>query len=552
MKILDVLTLDISPKKLLSRTIRSNAAQGRQGLNMLTGRGAGTPGASAIRTIGSLTKPAPKPKAGGFWSFLWDKGSQFVGFLAKKAWQFVSFSFTSVWGWMVNQAERLKSFNWNATDEELKRMIEGSNVALAARWGSVAGQTVGWVAGIAIGYGIAYAVPVIGGAALARLVATKAGIEALDEITTGLFGAIGATVTTTINNNLIRGYMALRNGIKSRPKEQLEAIFGKDGAEAIKNQWGKAGGLDYSFNASMERTIEAIKNPALKAFLDSFLEESWDSFVEAGFVIAAELDSAYSQSKQASVKALGSSRTVEITLDKEAPASNKENLKIITMPQKMIQQEIQRTVNTFRMIHNRDVGLVMGMPVEEYTKAKPQSLRIVIDLFSLTRPPYFRKTDKLQHATITIPDARRGALDWNMIKQAVGGMNGYMWGRFRAVASLSTGRRLVLHASSEQEAENLVNSLLLLSDAKLLTLNITEEKRIGERLMKPKLQKESVRVYPAYFTIINREEFLDPTKGSPSARQRNYRDNRGRIPLYFDTEPPGTKELIRQIMTKGI
>ena len=554
MKILDVLSLDISPKKLLSRTIRSNASQGRVGLNMLTGAGSGGAKGGIIRTIGSLTKLAKKPdKKSGLLGFLWDKGSSFLGFLGKKAWQFVSFSWTSVMGWIVTQAQRLKAFNWNASDADLKRMIDGANNALGARWGSVAGQTIGWTAGIAVGYGVSYLVPVIGGAALARAIATKVGTEALEEITSGLFGAVAGTATTLMNNALISGYMTLRRNIKSWSPAQLERHFGKDGAEFAKNQWGKEGGLDYSFNASMDRWVESIKNPFVRGFVEALLEEAEDSFIEAGFIIAAELDGAYSQAKQASVKALGSTRTVEITLDKDVtPSSEKENLRIYQMPQKLMQQEIQRTVNTFRMIHNRDVGMVMGMPVEEYTKAKPQSLRIVIDLFSLKRPPYFRRTDKLQHATITIPDARRGALDWNMIKQAVGGANGYQWGRFRAVASLSTGRRLVVHAGSEQAAENLVNSLLLLSDAKLLTLNITEEKKLGERLMKPKLQKESTRVYPAYFTIINREEFLDPTQGSPSARQKNYRDNRGRVPLYFDTEPPGTKDLIRQIMTKGL
>ena len=543
------MSLTLAKTVLLSRRIRQNSSKGVTGRSLLSGDGRG---AAAIRKIGKLTKLTTETKQGGWLSFLWDKGSSLVGWIGKKAWNFISFSATTVFSWVFNAVEKLKAFDWNATDKQLQAMVANSNIALAGIWGSFLGQGIGWVAGIAVGYGVSYLLPVIGGAGLAKLIASKTSIEAIEELSGSLFGAVSATAGIMGTNLAINAYMGYRNMLKRAPRPLLEAVYGKDGADWIQKFWGQDGGINLSFNAQVESALNSINDKALKIFLENLLEESWDSFIEAGFVVAAEIDNAYSQSRQGAAAVLGTPKTVEITLDRTAESSQKEKIQIVNLPQKLAQQEIQRTINTARLLNNRDVGLIMGTPIEEYTKAKPQSLRIVIDLFSIKKPPYFRRTENLTRATITIPDANLGAIDWNRIKLACGGANGYQWGRFRAVASLSTGRRLVLHAGSEQEAESRVMAFLELSSAKLLTLNITEEKRLGERLTKPKLQKESTRVYPAFFTVINRQDLLDPTSGRATARGKNYRDNRARVPLWLDKEPANSQSLIRSILRFGV
>ena len=540
--------LTIIKPVLGSRKIRANSALGKTGRDLLSGDGRGS---TALRKIGKLTALATEKKQGGFLSWLWDKGSAMVGFIAQKAWGFISFSATTVFSWVFNAVERIKQFDWNATDKQLKQMIEGSNIALAGIWGSFLGQGIGWVSAIAVGYGISYLVPVIGGAGLAKLVASKTSVEALEELSGSLFGAVSATAGILGGNLAINAFMSYRNLLKRAPRPLLEAVYGGDGADFIQKFWGKDGGINMSFNATVESAISSINDKALKVFLENLLEEAWDSFVEGGFVVAATIDDAYSQSKQGAAATLGASRSVTITLDKKAEPNSREKIQLVNLPQKLAIQEVQRTINTARILGNRDVGLIMGSPIEEYTKAKPQSLRIVIDYFSVPRPPYYRKTADLRTATICIPDAGVGSVNWGQIKFAAGGANGYLWGRFRAVASLDTGRRLVLHAGSEEEAEQRVKALLSLSTAKLLTLNITEEVKIGERLAKPKLQKEPTRMFPAYFTIINRQELINPIEGRASARGKNYRDNRARIPLWTEKEPLNTNDLIRSILLYG-
>lgn len=542
------MTLAQTAKEFLSRQVRINTASGKTGSAMLERKGL-VQGASIIRKLGSLVSfQKQSDEKGGFLGFL-KQGASLVGFLFGQVINFVGFSFTAIWQGFVTANMQLASINWNATDEELKQAIEGAEVGQVGRWGSVAGQTVGWLAGIAVGTAIALQLPVIGGAMLAKQIAGKTLQEAKEEILPALLQTIRGQITTNLTNGIIRDYMAFRSLIKRVPKDQLAGLLGDKGAEAI-TKWGTKGSPRFVIGEKIEETIEKIPNKKVRAFVDNFAEELWDSFVEAGFVIAAELDGVAAQAKHANVQALGSQRAVELTLNAGAQKVNEEKIPLIRLPQTQMVQAVQTHLANYRLINNRDVGLIMGTPVEEFTRAKPQSLRLIIDLYSAKEPPFYRRTNNFTTATISIPDVKRSALDWNVIKQALGGANGYTWGRFRASAQLETGRRLVLHAGSEKEAEARVKALLSLTTAKLLTLNITEELKQGERLTRKKLAKETRKIYPGFFTVINREELLDHDQGRATTKQ-NYRDARARIPLWTKTAPANADDLIRSILRKG-
>ncbi len=181
--------------------------------------------------------------------------------------------------------------------------------------GGAIGQSFGWLVGIGIGYGISYLCPVIGGAALARLIASKTSKEAIEELLPVFRTAITQTATALGRNVLINGYIQYRKLLKTAPRPLLDAIFGKDTAGFIKNVWGGEGGPDMSFNTQMDEAIESIKNKYVKAFLEEFFDEAWDGFTEAGFVIAHEIDEAYSQHKASQKELLGPDRTIEIVPD---------------------------------------------------------------------------------------------------------------------------------------------------------------------------------------------------------------------------------------------
>lgn len=514
------MSLDIPVGVLLSRKIRTNAAGGKTGKTLLD---AITTIDVTPRKITSLTKLKGSDD-GGIIQKVWNTAAAFAGFIGGLV-KAVTFSATKIWGWVVSGINRLKAFNWNATDDELKALCDNQNVALAGLWGGVLGQGVGWVAGIGIGYGISFLCPVIGGAALARLIATKTGKEAIEEILPSLQNALTQTANALATQGLISVYTNYRRYLKNAPDAFLNTVFGADAANFIKNVWGKKGGPDMSFNHQMDEAIDNIQNKALQEFLEEFFDESWDSFCEAGFVVAHEIDNAYAQHKASQQQILGPERTIEIIPDREA---REETLRLIEMPQSMAIQTVQTTLNQHRLLYNRDIGEVIGMPVASMGRANFQLRQLVIQFLSRPEPPWVELTGKrCRRVTVQIPDLKTG-VSWRDIKDAA---SSYTWGKFRATANMDNRRQMAVYGATAQEAETKLRRLALLSTSNILTLSITQEQ---DRPMK--LKKEATVMYPAYATLINRHNSIDGN-GRTSIDNRTYDEKTIRFALWCETEP---------------
>ena len=436
---------------------------------------------------------------------------------------------TGIYGWLVGRVEQIKSFNWNASDKELEDMMESQNVRIASIWGSALGQGAGWLAGIAIGYGISFLCPVIGGGALAKTIAAKVGTEGLEEVSRGLGSAISQTFGVLGNNAMISGYINYRKLLKSIPNNILTGIYGKSTADFIKNNWGKQGTPQISFNSSMDEFVESIQNKKLRAFVGSFLEEAWDSFSEAGYIIASELDSAYAQAKRANEQSKGKRRIVRLTPDKRRP----DEQLLLTAGGNEIETEAISTLNNYRLIANRDVGQIVGMPAEDFVSAKPLRRQLTLVFKGKKEPPWRNGNKRAKEITVTIPDVVQG-LTWQKIKLAA---KPYIWGKFRATAHLDNGRQMVVYGSTKSIAEKTLKNLALLSTAKILSLNVTEEVDKKNIAMK----KEPVQVYPAHATMLIRRpttgegrEFLDGSK---------MLEDSIRIDLWPNEEPKGIPPL---------
>jgi hypothetical protein len=516
------MSLSLRAVDLASRAIRSNSSRGVTGRAMLLKSAA----PSVVRRISQLTQLKPKGE-GGLIEKIWNGGSGLVGFVLGGALNAIGFSASKVFGWLLGGAIHLAAFNWNATDKEFSQMIESQEIALASLWGGVVGAGIGWLVGIGIGYGISFLCPVIGGAALARAVATKAGKEAIEEMKIRVKTAVDQTAQIYARNSLVSGYVQVRSLLKKAPTELLEGVFGKNNAQFIKNFWGNEGGADMSFNTRVDNFIEKIDNKKLQAFLESLVDEVWDSFTEAGFVVAQELDNAYAQHKQANKMLLGEERTVEITLDTQAPD---EKLRLTKIPQTLITPILQQTINQHRLLYNRDVGQIMGMPEQSMGRASFQLRQLVVVFRSRPHPPWVELTGKrCRQASYAIPDVKTG-LNWREIKAAA---DPYTWGKYRATANLDNRRQMAIYGASPAEAKRKLEELLRLSTAKILSLSVTEEDT------RPvKLKKDPIRMYPTYATLLNRRNSLDG-QGRVRLDGRVMDEESIRIPLWPQQEPRG-------------
>lgn len=168
-----------------------------------------------------------------------------------------------------------------------------------------------------------------------------------------------------------------------------------------------------------------------------------------------------------------------------------------------------------QMLDNKDIGQFLGTNVEEFVRANPHTIRMKIIYYSKKEPPYkltsaeYQEGKKITRAIYNIPDLNKKECTWNNIKKLAGGSDGYMWGRFRATANLDNGRQMQVYGATEKEAEDRLKDLLKLSKAKLTTLSVAEEKNEGRRATDKWMFKESVRMYPASFSIINSQKIIN-------------------------------------------
>lgn len=209
-----------------------------------------------------------------------------------------------------------------------------------------------------------------------------------------------------------------------------------------------------------------------------------------------------------------------------------------------------------QLIENRDVGDIVAMPLQERILAEPQTVKVTIFFHPNKVPPFnFPQGGHQLKPYCNIPDVDIRKLTWANIKTAAGGTNGYNWGRFLATANMSNRRQMQVYAGSEKEAQERLIALSALSKASILTLSVTEEKKKGRRATNKLLYKETTRIYPTYFCVINNEKIL--VESEREARQKGVkgqlagdfrRKTTKKIPLWTTKEPGNTKDLIREAL----
>ena len=193
----------------------------------------------------------------------------------------------------------------------------------------------------------------------------------------------------------------------------------------------------------------------------------------------------------------------------------------------------------------------MGQTTNEYVRAKPQALKLKVLFYSVKEPPWrMSGSGDITKATYNVPFISRTKMDWTTIKTACGGNNGYLWGRFRCTANISDSngniRQMQVYGSTENDAEQRLKALLALSEGSIVTLTTAEEKKEGRRAADKLMYKETTRIYPAYFTIVNSEKIISESHNA--TLNGNYFRSKGRVPLWTETEPPDAADTIRETL----
>lgn len=455
---------------------------------------------------------------------------------------FGAFAWNSFWGSLVQARNFIWTFNWNTSDQDLDRQARARWENMGSLLGGLAGNAFGWFScGVLPGVSMFRFNP-----AMAVYVLKEVGEEALEELATN-----AAFVVRTIFRNLAQdafswGFKNFRHWMKQPDNVFAQALFGDRYAQVMKN-WGRQGGPSWSFASALDEVVESIPNKFWRNFAEEFLEEAWDSCVEAGYVVTNSVESFLAMQRLQQETVLGSERVIEVTPDREASSEKI----ILAGPENVLKVQLPAVMVQHQLIENRDVGQFVGQTVPDEARMGDLTLRLKIILYNVAAPPWEgSRNPKVRRVTVTIPDVKRSKLDWEDIRNACGGRNGYMWGRFKSVAKLSNGRRMEVWGATKSEAEDRCKAFIALSEAELRTMNTTEELKEGDRLANPGLYKESTRIYPAYCFILNREKILSRDRGRPVGKHR-YEDKRFRLDLWTSVKPFDWDETVQEALLRA-
>ncbi len=442
----------------------------------------------------------------------------------------------------TSAAIELYYFDWNIPDDQIDRQAKN-------RW-TAYGGILGGTAGNALGFFACGIVPATSLFAfderLASYVLREVSEEAFEELTFEIAYVIRLSLRNLARQTAGWMYKGARRWLKD-PKNPIGGLLFGGRADEVREKWGEANSGSWSFAQAVEENIEKIPSTFWQNFTEELIDEAIDACIEAGYVVANSIEGYYAQQKLAQVLSNERQRVVEVTPNRQ----NEAEKFVLAGPESEVKGQLTTVLTTHQMVEDRDIGQFVGDTLDDYVRPRPfDGIRLKFALRSLKTPPYSRHgASRLVKATVSLSDVSRVSLDWDKLRFACGGPNGYLWGRWRAHAILTNGHPLTVYGGTSDEAEDRLKAFLALSTAEIKTISVTEEKKEAERLRNPKLYKETTRIYPAYVTIINRERTISFDLGRRS-RDGNFNDKRARFDLWRSVEPPDFEEKIRELLRR--
>ncbi|MGG6293801.1 hypothetical protein ACQ4M4_05195 [Leptolyngbya sp. AN02str] len=466
-------------------------------------------GERSIDIFSSLTSPEPQPDNNdgsiipSFLNGAWSIAKRLGGFLLKAASAVGGWLLRNFWDLVVDAYFEIINFDFNQLDSDIEQQIEANNLQIFAALGQFTGSSVVWIASAGLAAGLSIKFPVIAGKVFMAL--AEEGYEEIRGQLMSLIQVAGNSVTRSL---VLGGFLTLRR----------MRLFGLAPVTERREPWTIA--------EAVEEKVQSIPDARLRVFVENALEGAEEAVIEAGYVVQYAIDDYYQAAKYAQQSQLGKERAVKITPNENTPGESV----ILSGKAEILKPQIQQILGTHRLIHNRDVGAIVGQPAEDWYRAGVQRRKLTIVFKSKKEPPWRGTSgERVKTCTYTIPEPKRG-LNWQELKTAA---RQYDWGKYRATANLDNGRQMAVYGASEGEAERKLRELLFLSTGELITLSVTEEKDRNIAL-----RKDTQRMYPAFATLLVRRPTANLTGNTDLTGQR-FEEESIRIDLWPDTEPPG-------------
>lgn len=483
---------------------------------------------------------------------LWDKLGGALGDFANSITGTVigwlnNINWTAIFGWFVGGIQFLFMFNWQTSDEELERAIAAAEVSWYGQLGETLGTAAGWF--------LCGVIPslLIGtvNEAMMLHVLQDVSEEAFDEITGELNSLLQLGARQQMNKAASHLFMGLRALIKRAANGDADTLLGgaidlvfnafPNVREAAKT-WGNKGNKPWTIAGAIQDSIESLPDGILKEFVEEFVDALGESCVEAGYVVAGGMDNFLMEQKIAKRQQLGQERVVEVLLNRNDPSSKI----IVAGPEEFIKQSLITQKNNYQMLKEKDLGLLVGGEPIANTITTP-GLPYMKFIFSSS------KDKKTKPTYIDIYNIDRTKVDnWNTLKMACGGENGYWWGPYLVEVLLPDNNPIRCYARTEDEGIDLIEGLLQFSkaeqDYEKNIWNSKHEIKKGSRKKYDKSYRSPRQAYPWEVVIVNQMAILNEENGV-ATRSGIYTSNEAKIPLWRETKPDNFEKTIQELFT---
>lgn len=221
----------------------------------------------------------------------------------------LSFNLSGLWSAVVTTGLKIVNFNWNVTDAQLDQRIKQAEIAINGAYGGLIGGTLGYaICGL-----IPTATIAVFNEALALHVLEELGEEAAEEIAAKTATWLQLVFKQYIDKGFVNLYKNYRSVLRPAALSvaQLLVRAGILTQESV-DEANKNRNKPWSFHSALESSIESIQDPAQQAYAEEFWEELTESCIEAGYIVAAGIDSYFAKARIANSNILGRERVVEI------------------------------------------------------------------------------------------------------------------------------------------------------------------------------------------------------------------------------------------------
>ena len=251
-----------------------------------------TIGTRSISATGTTTST-------GIRGFLSRLGGFAFGLITK----FFPLSISSIFGMLVQAYFAIKTFDWNQTDKQIEEKIKANNKAVRDGLAPVIGQTLGFGTVRLANFVIGRLAPRLPGSTAGTVrginipvLSGRIGLALAEEGNEEIRGAVLSwltTVRTAMISNLVMSFVLTARSLK---------WFGMESITAPRPNG--------SFAEKIETEIKKLPDD-WENFAEELLEEFEESIIEAGYVVAFEIDDYFISQREAARRA-GAATTVTI------------------------------------------------------------------------------------------------------------------------------------------------------------------------------------------------------------------------------------------------